>query len=195
MIHLRRTHRDPSLSIQNDMLGLDGTRIERRTMSDQPARFWYPFTASTVLARKLVPLLLFTLGIGLLVWAGREYYFWIRPWVILPAGVLGLLCWLAAVYFFTLLPTVYADETGLRVRRWGLFWQHIPWESVAGVRETARIDLLGWVESFYTVYRWRTLRGRRGRIRREWHRRQVRAFRFSGHIRDSQRLLSLIEER
>jgi len=164
-------------------------------MSDQPARFWYPFTASTVLARKLVPLLLFTLGIGLLVWAGREYYFWMRPWVILPAGALGLLCWVAAVYFFTLLPMVYADQTGLRVRRWGLFWQHIPWESVAGVRETARIDLLGWVESFYTVYRWRTLRGRRGRIRRDWHRRQVRAFRFSGHIRDSQRLRSLIEER
>jgi hypothetical protein len=164
-------------------------------MSEQPSRFWYPFTATTVLARKIVPLLLFTLGMGLLLWAGREYYYWIRPWVVLPAGVLGLLCWLAAVYFFTLLPTVYADEEGLRVRRWGLVWRRIPWESVAGVRETARIDLLGWDESFYTVYRWRALTGRRGRIRREWHRREVRAFRFSGHIQDSQQLLRLIEER
>jgi hypothetical protein len=191
---LRRTDFDASLCIQNKAGGLDGTRIKRQTMLDQSARFWYPFTASTVLARKLVPFLLFTLGIGLFLWAGREYYYWKRPWAILPAAALGALCWWAAAYFFTLLPEVYADDKGLRVRRWGLFWWHIPWASVAGVQETARIDLLGWVESFYTVYRWRALAGRKGRIRREWHRRTVRAFRFSGHIRDSQRLLTLIEK-
>jgi len=164
-------------------------------MSDQSERFWYPFTASTVLARKLVPLLLFTLGIGLLLWAGREYYFWNRPWAILPEAALGLLCWLAAGYFFTLLPDIRADDQGLRVRRWGLFWHRIPWTAVAGVRKTAQVDLLGWVESFYTVYRWRTLPGRRGRVRREWHRRTVRAFRFSGHIRNNERLLALLEAR
>jgi hypothetical protein len=163
-------------------------------MSHQPARFGYPFTATTVLARKLVPFLLFTLGIGLLLRAGREYYFWTHPWMVLPAGMLGVLCWLAAVYFFTLLPTVYADEEGLRVRRWGLFWRRIPWHSVVGVHKTARVDLLGWVESFYTVFRWRALTGRRGRVRRAWHRRPVRAFRFSGHIRDCERLLALIEQ-
>jgi hypothetical protein len=75
-----------------------------------------------------------------------------------------------------------------------LFWRRIPWESVAGVQETARVDLLGWVESFYTVYRWRTVAGRR-RIRRQWHRKQVRAFRFSGHIRNCPRLLARIKER
>jgi hypothetical protein len=53
---------------------------------------------------------------------------------------------------------------------------------------------LGWVESFYTVYVWRSVAGRRGRIRRDWHRRQVPAFRFSGHIRNSGRLLALIQE-
>ncbi len=163
-------------------------------MSDQLERFWYPFTASTVLARKLVPLLLFTLGAGLLLWSGRETYFWKRPWAILPEAALGLLCWLAAGYFFTLLPEIRADDQGLRVRRGGLLWRRIPWTSVAGVKETARIDLLGWVESFYTVYRWQALTGRRGRIRREWHRRPVRAFRFSGHIRNCERLLVVIEE-
>jgi hypothetical protein len=163
-------------------------------MSDQPERFWYPFTASTVLARKLVPLLLFTMGIGLFLWAGREYYFWKKPWAILPEAGLGLLCWLAAGYLFTLLPEVRAGDTGLRVRRWGLFWQRIPWESVAAVRRTAQVDLMGWVESFYTVYRWRALGGRGGRVRRGWHRKEVRAFRFSGHIRNCTRLLALVEE-
>jgi hypothetical protein len=157
-------------------------------------RFWYPFTATTVIARKLVPFLLFTLGLGLFLWAGREYYFWKRPWAVWPAAALGALTWLAAAYFFTLLPPVRSSQAGLYVRRWGLFWQHIPWEQVAGVQRTARIDLLGWAESFYTVYAWRTLLGRRGRVRREWHRRQVPAFRFSGHIRNSERLLALIGE-
>lgn len=164
-------------------------------MPNLTERFWYPFTASTVLARKLVPLLLFTLGIGLFLWSGREYYFWKRPWAILPEAALGLLCWAAAGYFFTLLPEIRADDEGLHVRRWGLFWRSIPWGSVARVQTTARIDLLGWVESLYTVYRWRALAGRRGRVRRDWHRRRVRAFRFSGHIRDHERLLALIEAR
>jgi hypothetical protein len=164
-------------------------------MSNKTERFWYPFTASTVIARKLVPFLLFTLGAGLFLWAGREYYFWKRPWAIGPAAALGLLTWLAAGHFFTLLPEVRAGDEGLIVRRWGLFWRHIPWQAVAGVRRTAQIDLLGWVESFYTVCVWHTLAGRRGRVRREWHRRQVPVFRFSGHIRNSERLLALIGER
>ncbi len=164
-------------------------------MRNQAERFWYPFTATTVIARKLVPLLLFTLGIGLFLWAGREYYAWLRPWAVWPAAALGVLAWLAAAYFFTLLPEVRADATALRVRRWGLFWRRIPWERVAGVELTSQIDLLGWVESFYTVYEWRVLVGRRGRVRREWHRRRASAFRFSGHIRGSERLLALIQER
>jgi hypothetical protein len=164
-------------------------------MSQTSEKFWYPFTATTVIARKLAPLLLFTLGIGLFLWAGREYYAWLRPWAVLPAALLGALSWLTAGYFFTLLPTVHAGEEGLRVRRWGLFWRHFPWESVAGAEQTAQVDLLGWVESFYTVYAWRTLAGRRGQARREWHRKRVRAFRFSGHIRNAERLLALIEER
>jgi hypothetical protein len=164
-------------------------------MTNQPERFWYPFTATTVLARRLVPLLLFTLGIGLFVWAGREFYFWTRPWAVLPEAALGVLAWLAAGYFFTLLPEVRADDDGLHVRRWGLFWRRIPWDTVAGVGKTAQVDLLGWVESFYSVYSWRTLAGRRGRVRREWHRRPGRAFRFSGHIRNHERLLALIQER
>jgi hypothetical protein len=164
-------------------------------MPNQPERFWYPFTATTVIARKLVPLLLFTLGTGLFLWAGREYYFWKRPWAVWPALALGALTWLAAGHFFTLLPQVRADEGGLRVRRWGLFWRRIPWDAVADVRMTAKIDLLGWIESFYSVYVWRNLAGRRGRIRRDWHRRQVPAFRFSGHIRNSDRLLALIRQR
>ncbi len=162
-------------------------------MADQGERFWYPFTATTVIARRLVPLLLFTMGLGLFIWAGREYWYWMRPWAVWPALVLGLLSWLAAAYFFTLLPEIRADAGGLRVRRWGLFWRRIPWDEVAGVARSARIDLLGWVESFYTVYVWRTVRGRRGRVRREWHRRQVPAFRFSGHIRNAERLVALIE--
>ena len=52
----------------------------------------------------------------------------------------------------------------------------------------------GWVESLHSVYAWRPLRGRRGWVRRPWHRRQKRAFRFSGHIRNCERLLALIEE-
>lgn len=164
-------------------------------MSKPAERFWYPFTATTVIARRLVPLLLFTLGIGLFLRAGREYWNWLHPWAVLPPATLGALSWLAAGYFFSLLPEVRADGGGLRVRRWGLVWQRFLWEQVAGVRQTARVDLLGWVESFYTVYVWRTVRGRRGRVRREWHRRQVRAFRFSGHIRNAERLLELIQER
>jgi hypothetical protein len=163
-------------------------------MTNQPERFWYPFTATTVLARSLVPLLLFTLGIGLFVWSGREFYFWKRPWAILPEAALGMLAWVAAGYFFTLLPEVRADNHGLHVRRWGLFWRHIPWNRVAGVEKTAQVDLLGWIESFYSVYSWRTLVGRRGRVRREWYQRPARAFRFSGHIRNQERLLALIQE-
>ena len=163
-------------------------------MRDQAERFWYPFTATTVLARTLVPLLLFTLGMGMFLWSGREFYFWKRPWAALPEAALGLLCWLAAAYFFTLLPEVRANDQGLGVRRWGLFWRHIPWGQIAGVEMTAQMDLLGWVESFYTVYRWRTVSGRQGRVRRRWHRRQARAFRFSGHIRNYERLLALIKE-
>ncbi len=164
-------------------------------MSDQPERFSYPFTATTVLARKLVPLLLFTMGVGLFVWSARDYYFWARPWAFLPEAVLGLLCWLAAGYFYTLLPEVRAGDEGFWVRHWGLFWRRIRWTSLVEVRVTAQVDLLGWAESLYTVYVWRTLPGRRGRVRREWHRRPVRAFRFSGHIRNCERLLALIEER
>ena len=164
-------------------------------MPNESERFWYPFTATTVIARKLVPLLLFTLGIGLFVWAGREYYFWRRPWAVLPSAALGASAWLAAAYFFTLLPEVRADAGGLRVRRWGLFWRHISWASVAGVQKTAQIDLLGWIELFYTVYAWRVVPGRRGQARRDWHRKTKRAFRFSGHIRNSERLLALIQEK
>ncbi len=164
-------------------------------MKDKTERFWYPFTATTVIARKLVPLLLFTLGIGLFVQSGREYYYWQRPWAVLPPTVLGLAAWIAAGYFFTLLPEIQTSQEELRVRRWGLFWRHIPWTSVAGVHETARIDLLGWVESFYTVYVWRKVSGRRGHVRREWHVKQGNALRFSGHIRNSERLLALIQER
>ena len=153
-------------------------------------RFRYPFTASTVIARRLVPLLVLTLGVGMWLWAGREFYYWRRPWAVLPEAVLGGLSWLVAGYFFTLLPEVHADGEGLRVRRWGLFWRRIPWQAVAGVRQTARIDLLGWVESFYTVYVWRA-RVRHGEPRR----RRVRAFRFSGHICNVERLLTLIQER
>jgi hypothetical protein len=155
-------------------------------------RFWYPFTASTVIARRLVPLLVFTLGVGMWLWAGREFYYWRRPWAVLPEAMLGGLSWLVAGYFFALLPEVHADGEGLRVRRWGLFWRRIPWQAVAGVRQTARIDLLGWVESFYTIYVWRVSRRSR---RREPRQRRVRAFRFSGHICNGERLLTLIQER
>jgi hypothetical protein len=164
-------------------------------MSNRSHRFRYPFTATTVVVRKLVPLMLFSLGVGLFLWAGREIYFWKHPWAVPVEAALGLLVWLAASYFFTLLPEVRADGEGLRVRRWGLFWWRIPWASVADVQRTAQLDLLEWVESFYTVYVWRTVAGRRGRVRREWHRRSTRAFRFSGHIRNCDHLLALIRER
>jgi len=164
-------------------------------MPSQTEHFRYPFTATTVIARKLVPLLLFTLGVGLFVWAGREYYYWQRPWVVFPSALLGLLAWLTAGYFFTLLPGVRAGPEELQVRRWGLYWRRIPWELVSGVRLTAQVDLLGWIESFYSVYIWRPLSGRQGRVRRPWHRRETRAFRFSGHIRNCDRLLALIRER
>jgi hypothetical protein len=164
-------------------------------MTNQSERFWYPFTATTVLARKLVPLLLFTMGIGLLVLAGREYYFWKRPWAILPGVALAVLAWLAALYFFTLLPEVRANDGGLRVRRWGLFWQRFPWEAMMGVEKTAQVDLLGWVESFYTVFVWHEPAGRWRWVRRDWNRRPKRAFRFSGHIRNCEQLLALIEEK
>jgi hypothetical protein len=151
-------------------------------MPQQGERFWYPFTATTVIARKLVPLLLFTLGIGLFLQAGREYYSWEWPWAVAPEAALGALAWLAAGYFFTLLPEVRADDEGLQVRRWGVLWRRIPWEAVAEVKRSAEIDLLGWVESFYTVY------GRRARTQR-----RVRVFRFSGHIRNCVGLLALIQ--
>ena len=154
------------------------------TMPDESERFWYPFTATTVIARKLAPLLLFTLGVGLFLLAGREYHLWVRPWAVWPAAALGALAWAAAGYFYTLLPEVHADGKGLRVRRWGPIWQRIPWEAVAGVEKRAEVDLLGWTESLYTVYRWRMVAGRR----------QVRAFRFSGHIRNCERLVALIQE-
>jgi len=155
-------------------------------MPDEIERFWYPSTATTVIARKLVPLLLFTLGVGLFIWAGRDYYYWLRPWAVLPELALGILSWLAAGYFFTLLPEVRADEQGVTVRRLGLFWWRLPWSKVAGVRQTARVDLLGWVESFYTVYAWRSCLSRQ---------RKMRAFRFSGHIRNCDRLLTLVQQR
>lgn len=162
-------------------------------MSSKSERFWYPFTATTVIARKLVPLLLTTLGIGLFVWAGREYYYWTRPWAVIPEALLGLLSWAAAAYFFTLLPEIRAGEEGLQVRRGGLFWRRIPWSAVAGVEKTAQIDLLGWSESLYTVYVWRPVAGRRGRVRRDWHQRRKPVFRFSGHIGGTERLLALID--
>ena len=155
-------------------------------MPDEMERFWYPSTATTVIARKLVPLLLFTLGTGLFIWAGRDYYYWLRPWAVLPETALGILSWLAAGYFFTLLPEVRADGQGLAVRRLGLFWKRIPWPDVAGVRQTARVDLLGWVELFYTLYVWRS--GAAGRHK-------AHAFRFSGHIRNCDRLLELVQQR
>ncbi|MGC9334501.1 MAG: hypothetical protein ACP5JJ_10160 [Anaerolineae bacterium] len=161
-------------------------------MSRKMERFWYPFTATTVIARKLVPLLLFTLGIGCFVWAGREYYYWTRPWAVVPEASLGLLSWAAAAYFFTLLPEIRAGDEGIQVRRGGLFWRRIPWRAVASVDKTAQIDLLGWSESLYTVYVWRPVAGRRGRVRRDWHRRRKPAFRFSGHIGGAERLLDLI---
>ncbi len=83
------------------------------SMSEQGERFWYPFTATTVIARRLVPLLLFTLGIGLFLWAGREYYSWKRPWAVWPAAALGVMAWLAAGYFFTLLPEIRSSDQGL----------------------------------------------------------------------------------
>ncbi len=148
--------------------------------------FWYPSTATTVIARKLVPLLLFTLGVGLFIWAGRDYYYWLRPWAVLPEAALGILSWLAAGYFFTLLPDLRADEQGVAVRRLGFFWRRITWSEVAGVRQTARVDLLGWVESLYTVYAWRSGAA---------DRRKVRGFRFSGHICNCDRLLELVRQR
>lgn len=163
-------------------------------MSDQRERFWYPFTATTVIARRVAPLLLFTLGVGLFLWAGRELYYWQHPWAVVPEALLGAISWLAAAYFWGLLPEVRTDGQGLWVRRWGLFWRCVPWAAVAGVERTAQIDLLGWVESFYTVYRWRAVRGRAGRVRRPWHRQRRAAFRFSGHIRNSRRLLDLIRQ-
>lgn len=164
-------------------------------MTKQSERFWYPFTATTVLARKLVPLLLFTMGVGLWVLAGREYYFWKRPWAVFPGMALAVLAWLAALYFFTLLPEVRAGDEGLKVRRWGLFWRRIPWERVAAVAKTAQVDLMGWVESFYTVFVWHAPAGRWGRARGGRPHRPRRAFRFSGHIRSCEQLLALIEER
>ena len=163
-------------------------------MSDETERFWYPFTATTVIARRLAPLLLFTLGVGLLIWAGREFYYWRRPWAIVPPAFLGLVSWGAAAYFFTLLPEVRTTPDGLSVRRLGVFWRHVPWDEVAGVEPTAQADLLGWKESIYTVYRWRTIAGRRGKVRRAWHRRRGRLFRFSGHIRNGARLIALIKD-
>ena len=154
-------------------------------MVDKTERFWYPSTATTVIAREIVPLLLFTMGAGMFIWAGRDYYYWLRPWAVLPEVMLGILSWLAAGYFFTLLPEVRAGEQGLAVRRLGLFWRRIAWPDVAGVEQTARVDLLGWVESFYTLYVWRSGTRRR---------RRVRAFRFSGHICNCQRLLELVQQ-
>jgi len=154
-------------------------------MVDKTERFWYPSTATTVIAREIVPLLLFTMGAGMFIWAGRDYYYWLRPWAVLPEVMLGILSWLAAGYFFTLLPEVRAGEQGLAVRRLGLFWRRIAWPDVAGVEQTARVDLLGWVESFYTLYVWRSGARRR---------RRVRAFRFSGHICNCQRLLELVQQ-
>jgi len=158
-------------------------------------RFPYPFTATTAIARRLVPLLLFTLGTGLFVWAGREFYFWLRPWAVLPEATLGALCWATAAYFYTLLPEVRAGAAGIRVRRAVAGWRTYPWPAVACVRQTAQVDLLGWEESFYTLYVWRATRGRRGRVRRDWQRREARGFRFSGHIRNCERLLQVIQER
>jgi len=164
-------------------------------MSIDRNKFSYPFTATTVIARRLAPLLLLTLGAGLLIWAGREFYYWKRPWAVLPEAALGLLSWAAAAYFFTLLPEVRVGDEGLKVRRWGPIWREIPWERVAGVERTAQVDLLGWVESLYTVYAWRPVAGRGGRVRRTWHRRRQAAFRFSGHVRNAERLIALVEER
>jgi hypothetical protein len=163
-------------------------------MPDRTERFWYPFTATTVIVRKLAPLLLFTLGTGLFLWAGREYYFWTRPWSVWAATALGFLAWFASALLFSLLPEVRIGENGLCVRRWGLFWRCLPWARVAGVRATGTIDLLGWVESLYTVYVWSSFPVRPGRLGRGWHRREVRAFRFSGHVRNSEQLLASIEE-
>lgn len=164
-------------------------------MSNPMERFRYPFAASTVLVRRLIPVLLGTLGAGFMIWGVREFYFWQRPWLVVPLGALALLSWAAALDLLSLLPEIRTDAAGVRVRRWGLFWLKTPWEAIADVQLTAEIDLLGWTESFYAVYGWRTLAGRRGRVRRPWHQRRTRIVRFSGHIRRCDRLLALLQER
>lgn len=164
-------------------------------MSNPMERFRYPFAASTVLVRRLIPALLGTLGAGFLIWGIREFYFWRQPWLMVPLAALALLSWAAALDLLRLLPEIRTDATGVRVRRWGLFWRITPWEAIAGVQLTAEIDLLGWTESFYTIYAWRTLAGRRGRVRRPWHRRRTRLVRFSGHILHCDRLLAILQEK
>jgi hypothetical protein len=161
---------------------------------DNEERFWYPSTATTVIARRLVPVLLFTLGVGLFLRAGIAFYNASSAWTLWPPLLLGAASWAAAGYFLARLPEVRADAQGLRVRRLAVAWRRIPWTSVAGVRQTGRIDLLGWNEPFYTLFVWRSRIGRHGRVRRDWHRREARGFRFSGHIRNCDRLLELIRQ-
>ena len=81
------------------------------------------------------------------------------------------------------------------MRGLGPCWELWTWDQVAGVHKAASIDLRGLSGSFYTVSGWRPLAGRRGRTGRAWHRRPVRALRFSGHIRNCERLVTLIGER
>ena len=86
-----------------------GERAHSRAVPQQGERLWYPFAATTVIARKLVPLLLFTLGANTT--RGSSPGLW-NP------RLRWALVWLAAGCFSSLLPEVRADDERMHVRRW-----------------------------------------------------------------------------